>query len=126
MSGGGRPDQPGRHEARLALVEVIADAHGPSLDAEPKIADEDELRIIRSRRRHLLVARSGVLPVGVGPAVVESGLTVEGDIDRAVEARGVAKQDVLCVEISRRAPVQGGSVRRAVPRADRELSLIHI
>jgi hypothetical protein len=84
---------------------MVAGAHGPSLDAEPKVADEDQLRIIRSRRRHLLVARSGVLPVGVGPAVVESGLTVQGDIDRAVKTGCITDQDALCVEISRSTPV---------------------
>ncbi len=103
------------HEGRLTLSQTVSGANGATFDAKAHVTGQRQSVEVGIVGRYLIVGISRVLPIRVGPAVIEGRLTVQQHVDRAVKTRRRAHQNTPSVEIPGRTTMEVGAVARAVP-----------
>ena len=116
----------GRVTPRQRAVHLIAGAQAPprhrerSLDPQVQVGGELELGLAVKHRLHLVVAVPHVPPGTAPAAVVEGRVTLQHEVDGAVQAPHRAQQDVLGGVIGRGPLVQGRPDRVVPPRAHQQ------
>ena len=107
-----------RHKAGITLGQPMAGPHRTPFDAHPQVTGQCERDEIGIGGDDLVICGTGVLPSGIGTAIVEGWLAIEHHVDSAVQAGRRADEHVIGVEVARRAPVQRRAVARPVPGPD--------
>ena len=101
------------HERVIALFETGARTGFPALQSDPQVGGQPQrgvgIRIGVGPRDRLAIGLGRVLPLGGSATVVEGGLAVHHQFDRAAHASHGPQQDVLGI------PVHRGTAVRARP-----------
>src|SRR5439155_16890790 len=85
-----------RDVGAISLPQRLGRMRARAFETDAQIGDEpDRHLVLASAGERLVVTGPGVLPVGVGMAVVENRLAVERQLDLADDAASGPQQDVL-------------------------------
>ena len=93
-------------EGPVALAQGGPGVRASAFEADPEVGDQPQLDVaLAAVGDRLAVALVGVLPAGLGTAVVEHRLAVQAQLDVADDALHRAEQDVLGLVVGRWPPV---------------------
>ena len=114
-----------RAEPGLALLQPGPRPGARPLQAHPHVRGQGQRHVAAlGGDDGLVVALAGVLPAAPLAAVVEGGLAVHAELDRAVHAPHGAQQHVLGVVVGRRPPVRA-AVPVVVPPRPHDQAVAH-